>query len=154
MEVVIILVREFILNHFALHKEIRGYFFWLIFVVGLTLEVTFTKEYPNEFPEFKIRDSFGIDSNQVKEIETKIKQRVILSLFSIWLDQAEESIGMPMVFNLASAAKEWLDDNNFSKEEKVKLKQLKVEQEKEVPICKKHFNQLIMIRKNALREHQ
>jgi hypothetical protein len=39
---------------------------------------------------------------------------------------------MPMVFTLASACKEWLDDHNISPEEKAKIEMRKVEDEKEV----------------------
>ena len=46
--------------------------------------------------------------------------------------KAEESLGMSMVFNLASAVKEWLDDNNISKEMKEKLVLQKIEEAKEV----------------------
>jgi hypothetical protein len=62
-----------------------------------------------------------------------VKSKVIIQkkmLFQFL--QANESLGMAMIFNLAAAIKEWLDDNNISKSELEKQRIAKEEEEKEV----------------------
>jgi len=86
--------------------------------VGLTLEIIFTHGYPNELPIYKIRDTFGINPNQLKVIDNIVKEK------------GKESLGMPMIYNLAAGCKEWLDDNNISSEER--SKQLKLKEEEEI----------------------
>jgi len=87
--------------------------------VGLTLEVSFPSKYPNILPEFKLKSLFGIDTDQQSTLESKLKI------------QSEESVGSPMIFNLAQTCKEWLDDNNIDRQELQRLKKVKAEEEKE-----------------------
>jgi len=69
-------------------------------------------------PIYKIRDTFGINPNQLKVIDNIVKEK------------GKESLGMPMIYNLAAGCKEWLDDNNISSEER--SKQLKLKEEEEI----------------------
>jgi len=89
--------------------------------VGLVLHVVYTREYPNELPEFKVKKTHGITGEQLTIIEEKLTQ------------QATESVGTPMVYNLAQICKEWLDDNNIDQEEidrQRKLKELEIKEKK------------------------
>lgn len=43
-------------------------------------------------------------------------------------------MGMAMIYNIASALKAWLDDNNISSEQKQKMKILK--EEEELQVCR------------------
>ena len=61
-----------------------------------------------------------------------MQQKVIKNMFRTTDNKGEETLGMPMVFTLASACKEWLDDHNISDEEKAKIAARKIEEEKEV----------------------
>eukprot|EP01114_Cavostelium_apophysatum_P023211 TRINITY_DN8676_c0_g1_i1.p1 TRINITY_DN8676_c0_g1~~TRINITY_DN8676_c0_g1_i1.p1 ORF type:complete len:229 (+),score=59.20 TRINITY_DN8676_c0_g1_i1:114-800(+) len=87
--------------------------------VGVTLEVTFPSKYPNVLPEWSLIDVFGITDEQQNFLESKIRA------------QAEESIGAPMVFNLAQICKEWLDENNIDTMELEKIRLRKIEEERE-----------------------
>jgi len=89
--------------------------------VGLVLHVVYTRDYPNELPEFKVKKTHGITGEQLTIIEEKLTQ------------QATESVGTPMVYNLAQICKEWLDDNNIDQEEidrQRKLKELEIKEKK------------------------
>lgn len=87
--------------------------------VGFTLEVRLPPLYPNELPKFSLEDTFGLDDDQLAEVEQKV------------LRQAEEDLGSPMVFNLATVCKEWLDDHNVDQKEARKARMLQAEEERE-----------------------
>eukprot|EP00939_MAST-03C_sp_MAST-3C-sp1_P004407 g4407.t1 len=93
--------------------------------VALKLIVSYPKMYPEVVPKLIVESAKGLNSDQIKDI------RGILS------DLAEENVGMPMVFTLAEAAKEWMQDRNEvskgdgSAFERMQQRKRKVEREKE-----------------------
>lgn len=94
-------------------------------LVGLSLEVTLRKDYPNEIPDLMVRPLKGVTSKQSKELLEKL------------VEQAKELVGMQMVFPLAQYLKDWLDeqnkDNLAKQKDAAKAKEeLEIEKEKEV----------------------
>jgi hypothetical protein len=89
------------------------------FLVGLSLFVTYTPTYPDELPEYEIEALEGqIPSSYLEKIKTLVKAAVSLlnnGIHFIFIDtlyffQAEESIGMAMIFSMVMVIKEELDN--------------------------------------------
>jgi len=98
---------------------------YISFSVGLELWLTFPKDYPNVPPIIELRECVNLSKSDKQEIMDKLNKT------------AQESLSMPMVFNLASAAKEWLDEHNVDPAILENLKRLKEIEEKEVKKKKK-----------------
>jgi hypothetical protein len=91
--------------------------------------------YPEITPELDVSSERGLNDTQLKALSCALKEC------------AEENIGMPMVFTLAEAAKEWLQERNVESKgdgsafermqqrkqevERAKLKEAQVQEEKE-----------------------
>lgn len=93
--------------------------------VGLSLEVTLRKDYPNEIPDLMVRPLKGVTSKQAKELLEKL------------VEQARELVGMQMLYPLAQYLKDWLDEQNKDNLSKQKdaakaKEELEIEKEKEV----------------------
>eukprot|EP01128_Nolandella_sp_AFSM9_P010175 TRINITY_DN6997_c0_g1_i1.p2 TRINITY_DN6997_c0_g1~~TRINITY_DN6997_c0_g1_i1.p2 ORF type:complete len:220 (-),score=79.14 TRINITY_DN6997_c0_g1_i1:389-1048(-) len=69
-------------------------------IVGVTLEVRLPAAYPDEVPTLLVRPIVGVTSKDLTHITKLIR------------DEAEASLGTPMIFTITSVIKEWLDDHN------------------------------------------
>ena len=88
---------------------------------------SYRKDYPNEVPEMSIRSLRGVNSKQLKELTEKMDS------------QAQELLGMQMLFPIAQLVKDWLDEQNMDniskQKEAMRAKdELEIEKEKEVRI--------------------
>lgn len=97
----------------------------LLALVGAMVTLTFKKDYPNEGPEMSLKPLKGVTSKQSKELMEKLET------------QAQESLGMPMLFALTQTVKDWLDEQNMDSISKQKeaakaQDELEMEKEKEV----------------------
>uniref|UniRef100_A0A336KUQ1 CSON014671 protein n=1 Tax=Culicoides sonorensis TaxID=179676 RepID=A0A336KUQ1_CULSO len=68
--------------------------------VCITLQIMPTKEYPETKPDFKLRNPRGLDDSCINSIEKAIKAKL------------EESIGLPVVFDLIDLIREHLTESN------------------------------------------
>lgn len=66
--------------------------------VALALEVRVPSEYPAVVPEVQVRVLKGVSSRSALELQTALR------------DEAQRSLGAPMVFTLAQMLKDWLDE--------------------------------------------
>jgi len=69
-------------------------------LVGIEMEVTYTSKYPQEAPMVRLKSKKGVTEPQRKELEAKVKL------------QAQENLGIAMIFTLAQTVKDWLDAHN------------------------------------------
>nr|CAG4646625.1 EOG090X0F6V [Macrothrix elegans] len=79
-----------------------------------SLKFTYTPTYPEEPPVVEILDDVGLDDEQLERLKDRLDK------------EAEENIGMVMVFSIVSAANEWLnnewDDELKRREEEAERK--------------------------------
>lgn len=68
--------------------------------VGIKLVVTYPALYPEEVPGIEVESIKGLNPEQIRDLVSTLK------------DLAEEEVGMSMVFTLAEAAKEWMQERN------------------------------------------
>lgn len=76
-----------------------------VMFVSLKLFCTFPDTYPDVMPEITVEPVKGIDERQVRQLTDKLAA------------EAEASVGLAMVFNLAEVAKDWLTENNKDMDE-------------------------------------
>jgi len=86
--------------------------------VGVTLQFTYTKKYPDEKPLFEIVD-----------IDGSFDEEQITSLNDLIDTQLEENLGMVMVFTVMSAVQEFLNDHIDNVKEQIKYEKEKKERE-------------------------
>lgn len=96
-----------------------------LLLVGVLFTCGFRRDYPNELPELNYRALRGVTSKQLKELTEKVEA------------QAQELLGMQMLFPLAQVVKDWLDEKNMDNISKQKeasraKDELEAEKEKEV----------------------
>eukprot|EP01112_Ceratiomyxa_fruticulosa_P015740 TRINITY_DN4670_c0_g2_i1.p1 TRINITY_DN4670_c0_g2~~TRINITY_DN4670_c0_g2_i1.p1 ORF type:complete len:227 (-),score=42.72 TRINITY_DN4670_c0_g2_i1:40-720(-) len=108
--------------------------------VAINLEITYTKDYPNEVPIIRVRGKRGVNSTIEKELQEKVTK------------QAEESLGMAMVFTLAQTIKDWLDENNQEEEEVEEEKEAEPEVFVGTPVTIDTYNSWIISYKLELAE--
>ena len=103
--------------------------------VAIKLRVLYPKMYPEVVPSLEIESEKGLNKTQIEELSDVLKEN------------AEENLGMPMVFTLAEAAKEWMQERNVESKgdgsafermqqrkqeiERAKLKEAQKQEEKE-----------------------
>lgn len=91
--------------------------------------------YPEVIPSIEVESKRGLNKTQIEALKEVLKEN------------AEENLGMPMVFTLAEAAKEWMQERNVESKgdgsafermqqrkqeiERVKLKEAQKQEEKE-----------------------
>ena len=80
-----------------------------------TLKFTYTPTYPEEIPIIEIQDDVGMDDEQVQRLQEVLEK------------EAENNLGMVVIFTLVSAANEWLN-NEWDSE----LKRIEDEAEQKV----------------------
>lgn len=76
------------------------YFTYNLHIVAVTLECTIPRDYPNCVPELKIIIDKGLSKKQGDDLTVLVNAT------------AEENVGMPSIFVIAEAVKDWLADNN------------------------------------------
>ena len=131
--------------------------------VAIKLRVLYPKMYPEVVPSLEIESEKGLNKTQIVELSDVLKEN------------AEENLGMPMVFTLAEAAKEWMQERNVESKgdgsafermqqrkqeiERAKLKEAQKQEEKErrqneadVEIKKKSRQLLVCITKEEFFE--
>lgn len=69
--------------------------------VSVTLQVMPTMGYPDESPQFKLKNPRGLDDHGINAIENSIKAKL------------KESIGLPVVFDLIEVVREHLTSSNM-----------------------------------------
>lgn len=62
------------------------------------LKFTYTPTYPEEPPLVEILDDVNLDDEQLERLKDRLEK------------EAEENLGMVMIFTLVSAANEWLNE--------------------------------------------
>lgn len=124
-----------------------------ILTVCTSLRITYTPNYPNEIPEFELVDnSESMTFDYLSSLKSQLTDLVCcisFDLTSILLPiQAQESLGMPMVFTLASHVKECLDGWATIEADKVRFEETerkRKEEEEEMqkfrgtPVTKESF---------------
>lgn len=93
--------------------------------VGLVYEITYKSGYPNVLPDMMVRPLKGVASKQAKELLDKLSE------------QANDMLGMQMLYPLAQFLKDWLDEKNTDSLTKQKdaaraKDELEAEKEREV----------------------
>nr|CAG4651385.1 EOG090X0F6V [Simocephalus serrulatus]SVE94544.1 EOG090X0F6V [Simocephalus serrulatus] len=63
-----------------------------------SLKFTYTPTYPEEVPVIEIMDDVGLDDEQLERLKDRLDK------------EAEDTLGMVMIFSLVSAANEWLNN--------------------------------------------
>nr|CAG4649741.1 EOG090X0F6V [Scapholeberis mucronata]SVE93925.1 EOG090X0F6V [Scapholeberis mucronata] len=63
-----------------------------------SLKFTYTPTYPEEVPTIEILDDVGLDDEQLERLQDTLEK------------DAEENLGMVMIFSLVSTANEWLNN--------------------------------------------
>ena len=86
--------------------------------VALTLSFLFPETYPDVVPEITLESQRGLKEDALNELRAKLK------------GEAEESVGMPMIFNLAESAKEWLMERNIKSEDSMSMHEQMVERQR------------------------
>jgi len=82
--------------------------------VGVTLHVTYTDEYPDAAPDWKLEDVKGLGDEKLEALKAKIEETI------------ESSIGMAMIYSVAEACQDYLKENNqkeLSMHEQMMLRQ-------------------------------
>ncbi|KAK5575212.1 hypothetical protein RB653_010468 [Dictyostelium firmibasis] len=69
--------------------------------IGIILDIIFSVDYPNSVPKIDLIPNLGLEKVDILELQGKV------------LQEAENNIGMSMIFILAGLIKEWLDENNI-----------------------------------------
>lgn len=69
--------------------------------VSVTLQVMPTTGYPDESPQFKLKNPRGLDDHGINAIENSIKAKL------------KESVGLPVVFDLIEVVREHLTSSNL-----------------------------------------
>ena len=68
--------------------------------VAINFICTYTPLYPSEVPQFKVENVFGLTDVQVEEVR------------GVCAAAAEENLDQVMIYSIAEAASEWLQENN------------------------------------------
>lgn len=68
--------------------------------VAVRLEVEYTTTYPDTLPELRVKEERGLLPEQMKELE------------KVMWEEANENVGMPAVFSVVTAIREWLIGRN------------------------------------------
>ncbi|EGC30697.1 hypothetical protein DICPUDRAFT_157517 [Dictyostelium purpureum] len=74
------------------------------FNIGIILDIVFSEDYPNSVPKIELVPTLNVEKENILDLEQQIIQ------------EAENNIGMSMIFILAGLIKEWLDNNNIDPE--------------------------------------
>ncbi|KAN0027253.1 hypothetical protein ACTFIU_009943 [Dictyostelium citrinum] len=69
--------------------------------VGIILDIIFSVDYPNSVPKIDLIPHLGLEKEDILELQGKVIQ------------EAENNVGMSMIFILGGLIKEWLDENNI-----------------------------------------
>ena len=77
--------------------------------VSLTLRFVFPESYPDVVPSIDLSSGKGLKDEALEELHAKLAS------------EAEDSVGMPMIFNLAESAKEYLLENNVKSEDTMSM---------------------------------
>jgi hypothetical protein len=70
--------------------------------VAALLKIDYTPMYPEEVPNTRVESEFGLNATQLEE------------LCDVACAAAEENVGEVMVYSIAEAVVEWLQQNNLS----------------------------------------
>eukprot|EP00050_Salpingoeca_kvevrii_P012192 m.20889 g.20889 ORF g.20889 m.20889 type:complete len:235 (+) comp3874_c0_seq1:48-752(+) len=73
----------------------------------IKIKVSYTATYPDEAPELDVTEAAGSSDEQLEELTAKMNEAI------------EDSLGMPMVFSIHAAAKEWLEARNEAIAERI-----------------------------------
>ncbi|KJE93688.1 hypothetical protein CAOG_04442 [Capsaspora owczarzaki ATCC 30864] len=66
-------------------------------IITIVFNCTFTPKYPEELPNFELTVEEGLEEEDVEQLKAVVQE------------QALANIGTPMIFTIASAAKEWVE---------------------------------------------
>ncbi|KAM9971816.1 hypothetical protein ACTFIW_011799 [Dictyostelium discoideum] len=69
--------------------------------VAIILDIIFSVDYPNSIPKIDLIPHLGLEKEDILELQGKVIQ------------EAENNIGMSMIFILCGLIKEWVDENNI-----------------------------------------
>ncbi|KAM6139094.1 RWD domain-containing protein 1 isoform 2-T2 [Phoenicopterus ruber ruber] len=112
--------------------------------VQTTLKFTYREKYPDETPLYEIVSQENLDDNDVTNIIKLLEQ------------QAEENLGMVMIFTLVSAVQEKLneivDQIKTRREEEKKQKEREAEEEEKVNSCLKWITTLTLLTSSSWRK--
>ena len=86
--------------------------------VSLTLRFVFPESYPDVVPSIDLSSGKGLKDEALEELHAKLAS------------EAEDSVGMPMIFNLAESAKEYLLENNVKSEDTMSMHEQMVERKR------------------------
>nr|SVE78540.1 EOG090X0F6V [Daphnia lumholtzi]SVE79169.1 EOG090X0F6V [Daphnia lumholtzi] len=85
-------------HQFKLHVKSEGHDEEEGIGYACDLKFTYTPTYPEEIPVIEIMDDIGLDDEQLERLKDHLEK------------EAEDNLGMVMIFSLVSTANEWLNN--------------------------------------------